>query len=244
MTGNGEAAIDLLKSQVPFDFDPDLVLSREIEAGRPVGLVIVDVVNGFCTVGAGNLAPVEPNEQIEKMVRESARLAKLFSENKWPIFAFLDTHFPDKPEHPYPPHCIIGSGEEKLVPDLEWLEKDPNATLKMKHCIDGFLSCSESDGSNTFADWIHKFQIKTVLVVGICTDICVLDFACSTLSARNIGRVPPLENLIIYSDGCATFDLPGNIKGALPHPQDLMHHMGLYMAKGRGAKIVNNVSLC
>lgn len=60
-------------------------------------------------------------------------------------------------------------------------------------------------------------------MVGICTDICVLDFVCSTLSAKNIGMVPPLEDVVVYSQGCATFDLPINIaqtvKGALPHPQ-------------------------
>jgi ribosomal protein S7 len=60
-------------------------------------------------------------------------------------------------------------------------------------------------------------------VLGICTDICVLDFVSSALSARNIDRVPPLEDVVIYSEGCATYDLPvdvaRNIKGALSHPQ-------------------------
>ena len=65
--------------------------------------------------------------------------------------------------------------------------------------------------------------IVQVLVVGVCTDICVLDFVCSTLSARNIGLVPPLEDVVVYARGCATHDLPihvaRNIKGALAHPQ-------------------------
>lgn len=59
-------------------------------------------------------------------------------------------------------------------------------------------------------------------MVGICTDICVLDFVSSTLSARNIGLVKPLEEVVVYSRGCATYDLPvhiaRNIK-ALAHPQ-------------------------
>lgn len=61
------------------------------------------------------------------------------------------------------------------------------------------------------------------MVVGICTDICVLDFVCSALSARNRGLLSPLEDVIVYSRGCATFDLPAhvarNIKGAIAHPQ-------------------------
>jgi nicotinamidase-related amidase len=61
-------------------------------------------------------APVAPNKQIEKMVEEASRLAKLFCEKNWPIFALLDTHYQDKPEPPFPPHCIIGTGEENFVP--------------------------------------------------------------------------------------------------------------------------------
>lgn len=62
-----------------------------------------------------------------------------------------------------------------------------------------------------------------ILVGGICTDVCVLDFVCSTLSARNHGFLTPLEDMVVYSRGCVTFDLPlhvaRNIKGALAHPQ-------------------------
>ncbi|XP_072965724.1 nicotinamidase 1-like isoform X2 [Typha angustifolia] len=181
------------------------------------------------------------------MVEEAASLSKLFTERKWPVFVFLDSHHPNKPESPYPPHCILGSGEEDLVPALKWLEEDPNVTIKRKDCFDGFIGSMEKDGSNTFAKWVKANEITSVLVVGVCTDICVLDFVCSTLSAKNIGLVPPLEEVVVYSQGCATFNFPVDIartlKGALPHPQELLHHIGLYMAKGRGAKIVRKVTL-
>ncbi|KAJ0977172.1 hypothetical protein J5N97_012646 [Dioscorea zingiberensis] len=242
-----EEKTDLLKIEIPFDEEEDFVLISGKGSGCAIGLVLVDIVNGFCTVGAGNLAPTKPNEQISTMVKEAARLAKVFCDKKWPIFALLDCHHSDKPEPPYPPHCIIGSGEENLVPELEWLEKEPNVTTKRKDCIDGFLGSMEKDGSNTFANWVKTNQINVVLVLGICTDVCVLDFVCSTLSARNIGLVPPLQEVVIYSRGCATYDFPvhvaRDIKGALAHPQDLLHHIGLYMAKGRGARIVRKVSL-
>lgn len=235
------ATIDLLKKELPVE-EGSLVLSKDVKTG----LVLVDVVNGFCSVGAGNLAPVKPDKQISYMVKESARLAKLFCGEKWPVFAFLDSHHPDIPEPPYPPHCIAGTDEARLVPDLQWLENEANATLKCKDCIDGFLGSVEKDGSNVFVDWVKKNQLKAILVVGICTDICVLDFVCSTLSARNRRMLTPLEDVIVYSGGCATFDLPvhvaKDINGALAHPQDLMHHIGLYMAKGRGARIVSEVS--
>ena len=42
--------IDLLKKDLPVE-EGSLVLSQDVKTG----LVLVDVVNGFCTVGAGNL---------------------------------------------------------------------------------------------------------------------------------------------------------------------------------------------
>ena len=96
----GSALLAGLETQLPITLQPyDL-------QGRTVGLVIVHEVNGFCTVGAGNLAPREPNAQISRMIDETDRLARRFVEAKRPILAFLDTHEPDKPE---PPIRLIAS---------------------------------------------------------------------------------------------------------------------------------------
>ncbi|KAL9675516.1 hypothetical protein QQ045_003718 [Rhodiola kirilowii] len=95
-------------------------------------------------------------------------------------------------EPPYPPHCIAGTDEAKLVPALAWLEKEPNVTLRCKDCIDGFLGSIEKDGSNLFVDWVKTNEIK--------------------------------RDVIVYSCGCATYDLPTQIartaKDTIAHPQD------------------------
>jgi len=52
------------------------------------------------------------------MVEESAKLAREFCDRKWPVLAFIDSHHPDIPERPYPPHCIIGTEESELVPGI------------------------------------------------------------------------------------------------------------------------------
>ncbi|GMJ00575.1 nicotinamidase 1, A. THALIANA NICOTINAMIDASE 1 [Hibiscus trionum] len=232
---------EVLKNELPLE--QELVVLPE---GVVTGLVLVDIINGFCTVGAGNLAPREPNRQISGMINESSRLARLFCDKKLPVMAFLDSHRPDKPEDPYPSHCIAGTDESNLVPALRWIENETNVTIRRKDCYDGYLGSMEVDGSNVFVDWVKNNQIQAILVVGVCTDICVLDFVCSTLSARNRGFLAPLKDVIVYSRACATFDVPlqiaRNTKGVLPHPQELMHHIGLYMAKERGAKIANEVS--
>ncbi|XP_016510661.1 nicotinamidase 1-like isoform X1 [Nicotiana tabacum] len=233
--------IDILKNEIPIE-EESLIITEDVKAG----LVLVDIINGFCTVGAGNLAPREPNRQISEMIEESKRLARLFCDKKWPILAFLDSHQPHKLEHPYPPHCITGTDESNLVPALRWLEKEQNVTIRRKDCYDGYIGSFQEDGSNVFVDWVKNNKIQTLLVVGVCTDICVLDFVCSTLSAKNRGFLNPLEQVVVYSKGCATFDFPAsmarNSKDISPHPQELMHHVGLYMAKERGAKIAREVS--
>lgn len=61
-------------------------------------------------------APTQPDKQISLMVDESVKLARMFCDKKWPVFAFLDSHHPDIPEPPYPPHCINGTDEAELVP--------------------------------------------------------------------------------------------------------------------------------
>ena len=52
------AEVGLLWSQTPFQSDGELVLPPRDGGG--VGLVLVDVSNGFCTVGAGNLVTKPP----------------------------------------------------------------------------------------------------------------------------------------------------------------------------------------
>jgi len=214
-----------------------------------IGLVIVDEVNGFATVGAGYLAPPADNPQVTQMVTETDRLARAFSEAGRPILAFLDTHVPGKPEPPYPPHCEEGTGEENLVPQLAWLDRDPNTTLIRKDCINGFVGSIDRHGRNQVVDWVNRHGLDTVLVVGICTDICVMDFVLTMLSARNHDLMPSLKDIAVYEAGCSTYDLPRTVAEKLglgataAHPQDLTHYMGLYFMASRGARLVDRVAV-
>ena len=222
---------------------------------RQTGLVIVDEVNGFCTVGAGNLAPPRPDAQIARMVQETDHLARRFAEEKRPILAFLDTHEPGKAEPPYPPHCERGTGEENFVPELAWLEDCGCATLIRKDCINGFVGAIEASyvggahgqTHNKVVDWINNHRLDTVLTVGICTDICVMDFVLTLLSARNHGLMPTLEDIVVYEPATATYDLPRPVAEELglpptaAHPKEPAHHMGLYFMASRGAVLASEL---
>ncbi|MGA0395451.1 MAG: isochorismatase family protein [Rhodospirillales bacterium] len=212
------------------------------------GLVIVDEVNGFATVGAGPLAPAEPNEQVERMINETDRLAQRFADQHRAIAVFLDTHEPGKPEPPYPPHCETGTGQEDLVPPLKWLEDCPQATLLRKDCINGFVGAIDVvSNKNRFVAWVLENNLKTIIVTGICTDICVMDFVLTALSARNHGLLPGVSDIVVLEPACATYDLPLAKAKALglpetaAHPQAIAHHAGLYFMASRGAIIGSEI---
>lgn len=221
---------------------------------QATGLVIVDEVNGFCTVGAGNLAPPAPDAQIAGMVERTDRLARAFAGQRWPILVFLDTHEPGKPEPPYPPHCERGTGEENLVPELLWLDDHPHATLIRKDCINGFVGAIEATfkghgtSHNKVVDWVNLNRLEAIVTTGICTDICVMDFVLTMLSARNHGLMPTLKDIVVLEPACATYDLPlaaATAQGLPPtaaHPKAETHHMGLYFMASRGAIIADAVT--
>ncbi len=182
------------------------------------------------------------------MLAESNRLAKAFATQDRPVLVFLDAHQPGKLEGSYPTHCEKGSGEEKLVPELEWLETYSQATLIEKDCINGFIGAINlKTGNNALLQWIHQHQLEALVVVGICTDICVMDLVITMLSARNHDMLSILKDLVVYTKGCATYNLTPEIatKLGLPktalHPQKISHHIGLYTMAERGAFIGSEI---
>lgn len=235
-----EDALETLRRSFPVAFG-----AYAMPAGR-TGLVIIDEVRGFASVGCGPLAPPAPNEQVTRMIAETDRLARRFVQAEWPICASLDSHDPARPEPPYPPHCLAGTGHDELVPELKWLESEPVTTLIAKDCINFMIGAVELDatgasGRNRLLDWINVHRLESVVTVGICTDICVMDFVLTLLSARNHGMAPTLKDVVVFEPGCATYDLPLEVARSLglpdtaAHPQGPAHHMGLYMMASRGA---------
>ncbi len=90
------------------------------------------------------------------------------------------------------------------MPELAWLGDCPQATLIRKDCINGFVgSIDVATGANRIVDWVNAHHLETVLVVGICTDICVMDFVLTFLSARNHGVMPSLVDIGSPAPNCS-----------------------------------------
>lgn len=213
------------------------------------GLVVVDMVKGFCEVGAGNLAPVEKNEPIDRALSEVTQLARAWVDAGRPVFATIDAHQPGSKEPPYLQHCIRGTRETELMDALTWFYEDPNVTCFEKDCISGYIGAIGLDsGKNHFEDWVNAHALEGLIFVGVCTDICVCDFVLAALSARNHGLLGDVKDILVYEPGCSTYDMSRahlghfELSEDMHHPQMLMHHIGLKMMAFRGAKIVDKLT--
>lgn len=237
MTGRNEAAA-AVRAETP-------IVSAEYDASSgPTGLLIVDEVHGFCTVGRGPLAPPVPNSQVIRMIEETDALATKIG----PKIVLRDSHPPGQVEAPYPEHCVRGSGDDELVEQLAWLERDANAVVIPKECINGVIGAMRPDGSNAIFDFIREHRLRNLVAVGICTDICVLTAVTTLLSARTRGFLGDLRDIVVYEPGCATYDLPLDAARSLglpdsaAHPQELYHAMGLAIMQNQGAILAGTIA--
>ena len=157
-------------------------------------LVVVDMVNGF--VNFGNLADSKINKitpKIESLIKES-----ILEKNK--IVAFCDCHEKNDIEfETYPEHCLKGTKECELIPELKVFKNDMQ--IINKPTTNGFVTTA-------FQEIIKNEQFEKVVVCGRCTDICVQNF-CASLKEyfdnKNIDT-----KIMVVKDGVYTFDSPNH----------------------------------
>ncbi len=157
-------------------------------------LVVVDMVNGFVNEGA--LA----DKKINKITPNIERLIEMAKEKNMHLLAFKDCHkVGDEEFKVFPPHCIDGTIESELIPELKKYEKDM-AIIK-KNTTNGFVT-------KQFLKLANAVEYDNVYVVGCCTDICVKGFVNSYLDFnRQHNRK---TKVIVIEDACYTFDGKGH----------------------------------
>lgn len=157
-------------------------------------LVIVDMVNGFLTEG------VLSSPRSASVLPECEKLLQFAKDNALPAVAFADCHEPDCIEFAsFPPHCIRGTSESEIAPSL----------VK----IGGYLKI-EKNSTNCaitpeFQAWLaENAGITRIVVCGVCTDICVMQF-CLTLKTLCNQANRPLE-VLLPVNAAETYDAPGH----------------------------------
>jgi len=141
-------------------------LEREIEKMKDLEkiLINVDMVNGFVKKGA------MADKYIEHIIPEQIRLMEQMNNEKEAIIIIKDCHKENCMEFKkYPKHCIENTEESELVEELKNFEKD--ALIYKKN------STSTMYAPNFLEDISKMDNLKEVVIVGCCTDICVLNLA-------------------------------------------------------------------
>lgn len=148
-------------------------------------VLVIDMVRGFLEPGHNlyceDYRPLIPRIQA-LLERETAAGSK--------VMFISDHHLPDDLEFEiFPVHCVIGTEEPEVIPELAGYLTDDNLVPKNRYS--GFFN---TDLEQRLAD----MQPDKVIVCGVCTDICVLH---TTSDARN--RDYAVE---VPADCVATFD--------------------------------------
>ncbi len=147
-------------------------------------VLVVDMVRGFCEEGH-NLYVGPTIREIIPRVRELLREERARGSH---IIFLCDMHDPDDLEFKmFPPHCIRGSEETEIIPELQEFAGE----VIPKQRYSGFFETNLDQR-------LKELKPDKIIVVGDCTNICVLY---TVADARN--RDYTVE---VPADCVATFD--------------------------------------
>ena len=209
---------------------PDLALGDLISDPRHVAILSVDLVNGFCCEGP--LASPRVAGIIPAVVSLFERARTLGVRN---FLLSQDTHDPDALEFSaYAPHAVAGSSESETVEELKALSFADEFVILEKNSI------STSIGTDLLP-WIEAHpEVRTFIIVGDCTDLCVYQAAMDLRLRANVGGLHDFR-VIVPEDCVQTYDLPVEVAssiGVLPHDGDLLHQVFLYNMALNGVEVV------
>lgn len=160
----------------------------ECSKARRTAVIVIDMLVGFCR--HGNLFSPRYEPLVPRLARHLAEAEAAGAD----LVFLADTHAADDPEfRMFPPHCVVGSGEEDVVPELAGFAE--RGTLVRKHTFSGFRG-TELDAV------LQRLAPERVEVAGVCTDICVLHTVYD-LQVRGYG-------VVVRKDLVETYDAPGH----------------------------------
>jgi nicotinamidase-related amidase len=197
-----------------------------------VGIVSVDVINGFCTVGP--LASPRVNNIVAPIADLMQRAWDLGVRN---IALTQDAHPADAVEfNQYAPHCIRGTEEAETVAAFKALPFFDQIPVFPKNSI-------ASQFAEGYLEWLEERPEVTVwIAVGDCTDLCTYQLA---MHLRTRANQQHRRARVILPVNCVdTYDLPVDIAesiGAVPHDGDLLHSVFLYSMMLNGVDVVSEL---
>jgi nicotinamidase-related amidase len=157
------------------------------------------------------------------------------------VAVLRDSHAPEAPEFgQFGPHCLSGTAESQLVRELAELPFAASFKDIPKNATSAWA------GAETLREWVAQREaegVRTFIVVGDCTDLCVYQTAMPLKLSANARNVP-LE-VVVPADCVDTYDLSvetARTIGARPHDADLLHAVFLYHLALNGIKVVRSLA--
>ena len=211
-------------------------LIAEAGGAAHVAIVAVDVVNGFCVEGPLASARVGAIVPPIRRLLETAHASGVRH-----VAVLRDSHTPDAPEFgQFGPHCLSGTAESQLVRELAELPFASDFKDIPKNATSAWA------GAETLREWVGRCEhegVRTFIVVGDCTDLCVYQTAMPLKLSAN-ARNKVIE-VVVPADCVDTYDLPvatARSIGAKPHDADLLHAVFLYHLALNGIRVVRSIA--
>ena len=147
-------------------------------------VIVVDMIRGFLEEGH----PLYLGEGARQIIPCVAELLRREQAAGSKVICLVDTHAPDDKEFQmFPPHCIEGTAETEVIPELADF---PGEIIPKRHYSGFFETPLEIR--------LQELAPAEIIVIGVCTDICVMHTV-----ADACNRDYPVT---IYADCVATFD--------------------------------------
>lgn len=178
-------------------------------------LINVDMVNGFVNIGAMH------DEYIKHTIPTQIKLMEEFEEDEEKLNIIIkDTHKENCREfNRYPVHCVENTKESELVDELKKFENEKSIVFKKNS-----TSAIYAEG---FVDTINALKnLEKVVIVGCCTDICVLNLA---IPLQNyFDQIDRDIKITIPKDAVETYDAPSHSREEYNQMAfKLMHQAGI-----------------
>jgi len=184
-------------------------------------LYIIDMNNGFV-----NFGPMA-NPKYNELVPEQLKTVEKIRHENGQINFILEGHKDNALEFKkYPKHCVLGTPEADLIPELINEQNKVNTNVYYKNCINGMMN------NNIKRDIKRLKALKEVIFEGVCADLCVMDFA--RTYSRYLDQINKDVKLFVIKNAIDTFDAPG-------HSREEWMNIALKVMEQAGIEVVENV---
>lgn len=181
----------------------------------------IDMNEGFVNFGA------MANPKYNDLVPETLKLIEKVRRENGIVDFILEGHDENALEFKtYPEHCILGTKEVDLIPQLKKEQNKVNTYTFYKNCINGMLNLDVQEQLKRLKN------LKEIIYGGVCADLCVMDFA--RTNARFLDQINKDVKLFVVKSTVDTFDAPG-------HDREEWLDIAYKVMAQAGIEIVENV---